>query len=142
MLKAMRDHEPLSQRALNVAIFSLGLAIILGLLDGYLRGYLKYSAADQHAISIQLMLGEWCYDLRNVAENVIWAAAVVFIGAKLLEGRTILSVGFDKLDAAKVSVKGPDEDNIVWIGHRYGTRFEAETVAATLESRLREDTET
>ena len=50
-------------------------------------------------------------------------------------------MGFDKLDTAKVSMKGPDDDNIVCIGHRYGTRMEAEPIAATIESRLKESGE-
>ena len=57
----------------------------------------------------------------------------------LAEQNNNFTVGFDKTDAAKISMKGPDEDNIVWIGHKYGSRLEAETVAATIESRLKSD---
>ncbi len=78
-------------------------------------------------------------DLRQVSEELIFVGIVLFIGAKFFETRTIFSVGFDKLDAAKISMKGPDDDNIVWIGHRYGSKIEAETVAAAIESRMKDD---
>ena len=34
-------------------------------------------------------------------------------------------------------MKGPDENNVVWIGQRYGSRLEAEAVAAVIEERLK-----
>ena len=85
------------------------------------------------------MLTIWCADFRYLFEHLIYAGAIVFIGGKFIETRSIFTVGFDKLDAAKVSMKGPDDDNIVWIGHRYGSRMEAETVAAAIESRMKDD---
>jgi len=85
------------------------------------------------------MLTIWCADFRYLFEQLIYAGAIVFIGGKFIETRSIFTVGFDKLDAAKVSMKGPDDDNIVWIGHRYGSRMEAETVAAAIESRMKDD---
>ena len=77
-------------------------------------------------------------NLRYTADQAIYAATIFIVGAKFIETRTIFSVGFDKLDADKVSCKGPDENNIVWIGRRYGTRMEAEAVAQVFESRLKE----
>jgi hypothetical protein len=50
----------------------------------------------------------------------------------------LLSVAFDKLDAANMSIKGPDASNTIWIGRRYGTQPEAEAVAAALQSRMQE----
>jgi len=50
----------------------------------------------------------------------------------------MFTIGFDKLDAAKIAIKGPDDDNVVWIGHRYGTRLEAEVVANAFAERLKE----
>jgi len=53
-----------------------------------------------------------------------------------IETRTILSIGFDTLDGSKMVCKGADEDNIVWIGRRYGTRLEAEAVAEAIAERM------
>jgi hypothetical protein len=80
----------------------------------------------------------WCTDFRYLCDQLVYSAVIFFVGAKFVETRTIFTVGFDKLDATKVSFKGPDDDNIVWIGHRYGSRLEAETVAAAIENRMKE----
>jgi hypothetical protein len=69
-------------------------------------------------------------------EQGIYAAVILFVGAKFVETRTILTIGFDKLDASKMLVKGPDEDR-VWIGRRYGTKIEAQVVAEALAGRLK-----
>jgi len=126
----------LSSRAWSIGVLALILGVFFVLLDGYLRGYLKNQMELPPAVV--LMVGEWCYSLHFLCESVIGAAAIVFIGAKFLEARTVLSVGFDNLDAAKMSIKGPDAENVVWVGHRYGTKLEAESVFAALESRLKE----
>jgi hypothetical protein len=93
---------------------------------------------DLHNAAILSMLATWCYDLRQTVDGLIYIGALVFIGAKFFETRTIFTVGFADMDSAKISMKGPDDDNVVWIGHRYDTRLEAETVAASIESRLKE----
>ncbi|HEY8950239.1 MAG TPA: hypothetical protein VIM56_15245 [Rhizomicrobium sp.] len=140
MFKALSDSANLSARALNVGIFSLVTALILSMIDGYLHGLARFDWATQPTISPATlgMLTAFIFDVRNLAENIIWAAAVVFIGAKFLENRTTISVGFDKLDASKVSFRGPDDTNTVWVGHRYGSKLEAETVAMAIENRLKE----
>ena len=127
--------EQWSRYGLKTAIFSVAATVFLSLIDGVLRGPLAASIYSTTPLAMWLT---WCVDFRYLSEQLVYAGAIVFIGAKFIETRTIFTVGFDKLDAAKVSMKGPDDDNIVWIGHRYSTRMEAETVAATIENRLRE----
>ena len=78
-------------------------------------------------------------DFRYFFEQAVYAATIFFVGAKFLETRTIMTIGFDKLDASRMTLKGPDEDNVVWIGHRYGTKLEAEVIASAFAGRLRED---
>ena len=128
----------LSNKAWNVGVFALVLGVFLVLIEGYLRGYLRNQVDSSVSPAAIAMIGEWCYSLHFLCESVIGAAAIVFVGARFLEARTVLSVGFDSIDAAKMSVKGPDSENVVWIGHRYGTQMEAESVVAMLESRLKE----
>ena len=128
--------EGWSKFALQVVLVSVVGVTVLSLADGVLRG--PFQATEYHGERILTMLLTWCMDFRSLFAQLVYAGAIVFIGSKFIETRTIFMVGFDKLDAAKVNMKGPDEDNIVWIGHRYGSRMEAETVAATIESRLKE----
>lgn len=78
-------------------------------------------------------------DIRYLCVQLVYVSGIVFVGAKFFETRTTFAVTFDRIDAGKMSVKGPDGDNIVWIGQRYGTELEAQTVAATLENRLKEN---
>lgn len=84
------------------------------------------------------MLSSWCFNFRYFFEQLIYVGTLIFVAAKFFEGRTILTIGFDRLDAKRVSIKGPDEDNIVWIGHRYATNVEADAIAEAFRTRLKE----
>ena len=132
-----------SERGLSLVIWATAAAVFFSLADGLLKGPLSYRymaslGAGLQSAAILNMLSTWCYDLRQVAEQGMFLGIVLFAGAKFFETRTIFTVGFDNLDSAKIRMKGPDDDNTVWIGHRYGTRLEAESVAATIENRLKE----
>jgi hypothetical protein len=132
-----------SDLGLRLLIWSTVAAVLFALADGLLKGPLAFRynvsvGATLNDAAVVSMLGMWCYDLRQVAEQIMFVGVILFVGAKFFETRTIFTVGFDTLDSAKISMKGPDDDNIVWIGHRYGTRLEAETIAATIEDRLKE----
>jgi hypothetical protein len=50
--------------------------------------------------------------------------------------RTVFSVGFNMADSSRISMKGPDEDNIVWVGRKYDSLVEAETVATAIQQKL------
>jgi hypothetical protein len=41
-----------------------------------------------------------------------------------------------------MTFKGPDENNIVWIGCRYANKLEAEAVAAIIEERMKNSAST
>ena len=84
------------------------------------------------------MVFAWTRNFRSLFEEGIYAATLFWAVASVIERRTVLSVGFDRLDAGAMAVKGPDEANTVWIGRRYKTRLEAEAVAAALGSRLQD----
>jgi hypothetical protein len=108
----------------------LGITVLDGILQGPLSLHHSFTAGSMFLV--------WCYDLRILFEQLIYVGAIVFVGGKFIETRSIFTVGFDRLDADKVRFKGPDEDNVVWIGHRYGTAIEAATVADAIQSRLKE----
>jgi hypothetical protein len=121
--------EKWSERGLSIAIWATVITFLLGILHGLLETMGPYA---------RLVFITWCSDTRFFTEQLMYIGALVFIGAKFFETRTIFTVGFDTLDSAKISMTGPDDNNTVWIGHRYGSRIEAETVASTIESRLKE----
>ena len=129
--------EKWSKFGLQVAVASVVLVTVLGLIEGVFRGPLQVTQYGGGTILTMLLV--WCMDFRYLFEQLIYAGAIVFIGGKFIETRSIFTIGFDNLDKDKVRMKGPDDDNIVWIGHRYGSRMEAETVASTIESRLKEN---
>ncbi len=129
-----------SNRALKAGIFSLSVAIFLAIADGVFRGATHFPASGtgQTYLQLYMMLEIWCYNLRNVADVMLEVSAIVFVGAKFLEMRSLFTVGFDRLDASKIAFKGPDENNTLWIGQRYASKFEAETVGAAIAERLKD----
>jgi hypothetical protein len=124
---------------------SIAMLVILIFADGVLKGLMSpsgvYSGIPQYSWPVVTM-STWVVDLRYFFEEGIYASTVLFVGAKFFETRNLLSVGFDRLDASNMVIKGPDDDNIIWTGRRYGAKFEAESVVAVLTERLKESATT
>ena len=141
MSLAAKSGRSWSAVGLSLAIWSTIIAVALGLADGVFHGPLsmRYAVGNMQNVALISMFSTWAYDLRQTFDGLIYIGALLFIGAKFFETRTTFAVTFDRVDASKMSVKGPDADNIVWVGHRYGTPLEAQSVATTLENRLREN---
>jgi hypothetical protein len=116
---------------IGIAITTALLAIPHGVFEGYF-----YDLSRNRQLWI--MLATWTADTRYLFENLLYVATLIFVGAKFFETRTTFAVTFDRLDSGNIRVNGPDEDNIVWLGQRYNTQLEAQTVAASLENRLKE----
>lgn len=129
----LEKKTPWSGIGLRLAIWSFAATLLLTAAHAGLE--IAELRLSREAAVVLITL---CNDLRYLSEQLILVGAVVFVGGGLFETRSIFSVGFDRLDAAKVSAKGPDGDNIVWIGHRYATRLEAQAVAAAIGERLKE----
>ncbi len=134
MLTVAKPNERWSELGIRVLIGAVIAAVFLALMEGLFRGELLFS---DHRVLWQV-LSTWAFDLRSVADVGIEAAVIFIVGSKFIETKTMLTIGFDKLDAARIAVKGPDEENTVWVGHRYGTRYEADVVADLLAERLKE----
>jgi hypothetical protein len=127
-----------SRLALTGMIASFAICVALSLADGVV-----YDAAAQGKPNHWLIMSRiWIVDLRFVFEQVIYAATILFIGARFFEQRTLISVGIDRQDVGKMAVMGPDDNNTLWIGRKYASRVEADTAAAALRSRLMQSTET
>jgi hypothetical protein len=133
MFTKLKGHGAWSTLGLRFLILSVVMSVALSFLDGVLHGRI-YS--DSAADPFLRMVIYWTVDFRYVFENGIYASVVLFVGAKFFETRTVLTVGFDTVDGSKVTVKGPDEEHVVWIGRRYDTAGEAEAVATVIADRL------
>ncbi|HEX3652298.1 MAG TPA: hypothetical protein VHU18_05675 [Rhizomicrobium sp.] len=137
MFSAANPQRSWSKIGILVLIGSVIASVVLAILDGIFEGVL-YSLVTNESRGFWKTLAVWTLDFRYLADQSIYASTIFTVGAKFIEMRTVLTVGFDKLDADRTAVKGPDDDNTVWIGHRYGTRFEAEAVASVFAERLKE----
>ena len=137
MAFVLKKQPSWSDKGFSLAIWATLVSVFLALAEGVFRGPIAYSHISAGSI---VMFANWCYSFRNISETLISAGVFLFIGGKFLENRTTLTLGFEALDSSQISMKGPDDNNVVWVGHRYGTRLEAEAIAATIESRLKEST--
>lgn len=116
---------------LHLLVWSSFAAAALALLEGIVRGPVAYSRIEPGAVA---MFAYWCYGLRGVSETLMSAGALVYAAGKFLETRTTFSVGFS--DAKDVRAKGPDDDDVVWIGHKYASHLEAEAAADAIRKRI------
>jgi hypothetical protein len=135
MFTETTSHGSWSAIGLRVLIGSVIAVAFLSFADGVIKGLVLYRATDHQQLWTAISI--WVMDFRYLFEQGVYAATIFFVGAKFFETRTILTIGFDKLDKDKVSVNGPDETNTVWIGHRYNNRLEAEAIADAFRERLR-----
>ena len=133
MFTKLKGQGEWSTLGLRFLVLSVVMSIALSFLDGVLHGGI-YN--DSGAEPLFRMVLYWTADFRYIFENGIYASMVLFVGAKFFETRTVLTVGFDTVDGSKVTVKGPDEEHVVWIGRRYDTAKEAEAVASVIADRL------
>jgi len=133
MFTKLKGQGEWSTLGLRFLVLSVVMSIALSFLDGVLHGGI-YN--DSGAEPLLRMVLYWTADFRYIFENGIYASMVLFVGAKFFETRTVLTVGFDTVDGSKVTVKGPDEEHVVWIGRRYDTAKEAEAVASVIADRL------
>jgi hypothetical protein len=138
MFTTITPHNRWSTIGLRVLIGSILVAVATSILEGILKGPLEISGVgDPDARARFVMFATWVVDARYLAEQAVYAATIFFVGAKFFETRTMLTVGFESLDKSKISVKGPDENNVVWIGQRYATPVEAQAVAEAFTERLK-----
>ena len=128
--KPMRRWSDIGLAAL---IASIVATLLLSIADAAIKGSMYGEGSGKYYFLTTLVS-----DLRFLFEQGFYAATLFFVGAKFFETRTIFTIGFDTLDRSKIALSGPDENNVVWIGHRYATRLEAETIAAAMSERLKD----
>ena len=141
MFATVKPDRRWGEIGLKALIWSAIAAVVLALLDGVMKGPMQSALTHDYSrdsIAGFVMFSTWVVDFRYLAEQAVLAAAIFFVGAKFFETRSVLTIGFDRLDADTISLKGPGEDNIVWIGHRYATPVEAQSVANAFAERLKQ----
>ena len=140
----VENQRPWSKIGLRIGVASIVAVVVLSLVDGVLRpqvtGY-RGGLYETFSFDTLTMLSIWLTDFRYMFEQLIYVGAIVFVGGKFIENRTLFTVGFAKLDADRVLLQGPDENNIVWIGQRYGSAVEAQTVADAVKNRIEDGRE-
>jgi len=137
MFAKLETSKSWSQTGFRCLTWSIGVTAFLSIVDGVMRGPIAASHLTVQT-SLFTMVSVWVSDFRFLFEQGLYASTIFLVGAKFFETRTIMTVGFDRSDASKMVLKGVDQDNIVWIGRRYGTTLEAEVVAAAIAERLKE----
>jgi hypothetical protein len=126
-----------ARRALIGMILSFVVSLLLSAADGFVS---DAWTASPHSHWLA-MAHTWVFDFRFLAEQVMYAATILFIGAKFFEQRTLISVGFDRADGGKMAVSGPDENGYIWVGRKYPTRIEGENAVAALRSGIMQSEE-
>jgi hypothetical protein len=136
MFKALEASGSLSRLGRNIAIAATVVAVICPLGEGLLYAAIP----DASSYGMWAMYRTLATSFGYLAQQLIYVGVLLFVGAKFFETRTILTVGFANLDAGTMRVRGPDDENTVWVGQRYGSKFEAESMAVALQSRLEAST--
>lgn len=131
--------KSLSRKALIAFLAAIGIELVLIVIEGLIQNG-TYGRAIAGEPGYFIMLTSWISNLRYLFSNLTLSSAILFVGLVFLETRSTLSIGFDKLDAATISVRGPDDENIVWVGQRYRSELEAKAVAEALTYKLQEKT--
>jgi hypothetical protein len=129
-----------SRIGLRFLIGSIVAAVLFAILDGLIKGPFESGAIPVALPSnraILITLATWIVSFQNLAVQAVYASTIFFVGAKFFETRQLFTIGFDHMDAGKLELKGPDRENIVWIGYKCANRKEAEAIAAAYEARLK-----
>ncbi len=119
-----------SKRALTTMVLSFLACLLIDVADGFVSD--AWMAKPHNHLLIMSHI--WVFDLRFLAEQMIYASTILFIGAKFFEQRTVISVGFDRPDSGKMAVMGPDENGYIWVGRKFPSRIEGENAVAALRS--------
>jgi len=115
-------------------------AVLFGILDGLIKGPFESGAIQVTSLTYRAVLitvATWIIAFQGLSIQAVYASTIFFVGAKFFETRMLFTVGFDRLDPGKVEVKGPDRENIVWVGYRCANKKEAEAVASAYEARIK-----
>jgi hypothetical protein len=72
----------------------------------------------------------------SFGQTLIWAGVLLYCFGRFTASSFVTIVGFEQTRPSELIVRGPDADNIVWLGRHYATTTEAEAVANTFRQRF------
>jgi len=106
----------------------------LGVGDGFASDA-WLNAPHNHMLT---MIKTWIADFRFLSDQVLYGSIILFVGARFFEARAVLSIGFDRVDATRMAVHGPDKEGFIWVGRKYDSHAEGAAVVAALRGRIDE----
>ena len=119
-----------------------GVLFIVSLLGVIVVGIAsKGNLFDPEVPKIFVFLNGYSSVAFNSGSTALWVGAILYAIGRFLAGGLITIVGFEHTPPSKLLVKGPDEQNYVWIGKPYANAIDAELAAKAFSQRLggRED---
>ncbi len=75
----------------------------------------------------------------SAGTSLFWAGVVLYALGRLLDRSSITILGFERTEPSECTVRGPDENNTVWIGRSYKHPMDAEHAVLALKERLGDD---
>jgi hypothetical protein len=72
----------------------------------------------------------------NLGSTMVWVGAILYGIGRIFESGFVTLVGFERTPPSKLIVRGPDENNVVWIGNPYHNIVDAEAAARAFSDRL------
>ncbi len=118
-------------------IVSVVLSVLLSVGEALLYWLSRQEPSNTVLPAVHLMVN----DFRFLTEQLVYAAAILFVGSRFFEQRTLITIAFDRPDSEKMAVSGPDENGFIWIGRKYASRIEGETAVAALKTRIMQSNE-
>ena len=76
------------------------------------------------------------YVMSELASPLLYNSVFLISVGLLLRNWRVVIVGFENTPSAELTVDGPDEDKVVWVGKRYANALEADLAVHALSKRL------
>ena len=126
-----------SQRAVIAMVGSVALSLLLAFAEGGVVWLQLKTPGNPVLIVTHTVV----LSVRFLAEQIVYASAILFVGSRFFEQRTLITLAFDRPDSEKMAVTGPDENGFIWVGRKYASRIEGEDAAAVLRTRIMQSSE-
>jgi hypothetical protein len=124
---------------LGFVMFAVGMVILLvglvGVVLEELTGGTAYASGSEGQLFLRYVFSI-ARTLYSVGSTFSWIGALFFCLGRFLEVGLVTIVGFERTPPSELIVKGPDENNVVWIGKPYSNSFDAELAAKAFGERL------
>ncbi|HEY3918123.1 MAG TPA: hypothetical protein VGL83_10035 [Stellaceae bacterium] len=125
---------------IGFVLFAFGsILLVLGMAGIVLQMVMRYPGFVASGNSVS----DWSQTLMMIASlHYGFGTTLTVIGVafyclgRLIENSFVTIVGFERTPPSKLLVKGPDENNVVWIGSPYDSPIDAQLAAQAFAARL------